>query len=255
MPLVIQNLQFICARILAGNVFIMDNIAKRIFKTKIFDKEKLEKFGFKKCGKTYTYKQKLLDNQFELTITISTDKQIETKMTDLSSNDIYTLHLIEDADGTFVGKVRETYETFLENLAGKCCVDTPFIFPQSNRLSNLIKEKYNTTPEFLWEKFPGFGVFRNQKSGKWFGLISNIDKSKLDKKHSGEIEILNIKLDKDEILELVKKSGFYPAYHMNKKSWITIILDDTIPDKNIINLIDKSYKFSEPKQNIKNKKG
>ena len=176
-------------------------------------------------------------------------------MTYLCSNDIYALHLIEDADGTFVGKVRETYETFLENLAGKCCVDTPFIFPQSNRLSNLIKEKYNTTPEFLWEKFPGFGVFRNQKSRKWFGLISNIDKSKLDKKHSGEIEILNIKLDKDEILELVKKSGFYPAYHMNKKSWITIILDDTIPDKNIINLIDKSYKFSEPKQNIKNKKG
>ena len=51
---------------------------------------------------------------------------------------------------------------------------------------------------------------------------------------------MNVKLDKDEITELLKTRGFYPAYHMNKKNWITILLDDTISDEVIMCLIEKS---------------
>ncbi|MBP3799889.1 MAG: MmcQ/YjbR family DNA-binding protein, partial [Bacilli bacterium] len=40
---------------------------------------------------------------------------------------------------------------------------------------------------------------------------------------------------------LLKKKGYYEAYHMNKKSWITIILDDTVSDNDIKKLIDNSY--------------
>ena len=87
-------------------------------------------------------------------------------------------------------------------------------------------------------------MFRNPCSKKWYGLISNIDKSKIDKKSKGEVEILNIKLDKDEIQDLLKQKGFYPAYHMNKQSWITIILDETLCDKKIMALIEKSHNFS-----------
>ncbi len=223
----------------------MDTILYRIFKNKKFDKKKLLNFGFTNKNNKYTYIQKIMQNQFELTITISSDKNIETKIIDTSTKDLYTLHLVDDASGEFVGQVREAYEQILEQIAEKCCNSTYFIYPQSNRIANFIKEKYENSPEFLWDKFPRFGVFRNSNSKKWYGLIANINKIKLDKKSNIEIEILNIKLDKNEVTDLQNTKGFYPAYHMNKKSWITIVLDETVQDKIIMELIDKSYKLSQ----------
>ncbi len=226
----------------------MDSFTKRIFKNKIFDKTKLSQFGFKHKKDDYIFIKKILDGQFELTVTVSGKKDINTQLVDCVSGDLYTLHLVENAVGTFVGNVREEYEKILTSIAEHCCSDTYFVFPQANRLTELIKQKYNDTPEFLWENLPGFGVFRNPESAKWYALISRIDKSKLEKKSHGEVEILNIKLDTDEIIELHKVKGFYPAYHMNKKYWITIILDDTISDKKIMDLIEKSHVFSQNKK-------
>jgi predicted DNA-binding protein (MmcQ/YjbR family) len=70
----------------------------------------------------------------------------------------------------------------------------------------------------------------------------NVHISKLDK-GSGKIEVLNVKIDENKIPELIKQKGYYEAYHMNKKYWISIILNDTLLDKNIISLIDESYKL------------
>ncbi len=222
----------------------MDSFIDKIFRNKTFDKAKMLEFGFKPCSSGFEYVTKILDGQFELNLFVKDLKSIETKLTDVLSNDLYTLHLIEDAAGTFVGEVRKAYEYVLNNIAFKCCNDTYFMSEQANRLSYLIKEKYDNTPEFLWEKFPGFGVFRNSKSEKWYGLISQVDFSKLDKNKKGKIEILNIKLDKDKVIEYQNFDGFYPAYHMNKKSWITVVLDSKIPDSKLMELIDESYLLS-----------
>lgn len=43
-----------------------------------------------------------------------------------------------------------------------------------------------------------------------------------------------------------------PAYHMNKRHWISIILDDSISDDEIKNLIYQSYKITEKKKGVKN---
>ena len=58
------------------------------------------------------------------------------------------------------------------------------------------------------------------------------------------MEILNVKLDKHKISNLINKDGLYTAYHMNKKSWITIVLDETLSDDFIMELIDESYSYT-----------
>ena len=233
----------------------MDCISDKIFKNKKFDRTKLLKFGFvqrKSAEKhTFYYTEKILDNQFDLIVCVNGEKKVDTKLLDSSSNDEYTLHLMEDAQGTFVGDVRKAYECALNIIAENCCNNTFFIFPQSNRITDLIKEKYGDLPEFLWDKFPGHGVFRNPKSQKWYAVILRVDKSKLDKSSKGEVEILNIKLDNSEIEDLLKVKGFYPAYHMNKKSWISILLDGTVNENKIMNLLEKSHVFSEDKRKMK----
>ena len=68
-----------------------------------------------------------------------------------------------------------------------------------------------------------------------------VNKNKLDNKTNKEVEVLNVKLNPSEIEELLQREGYYKAYHMNGKYWISIALDDTLDDKEIINLIDKSF--------------
>lgn len=58
---------------------------------------------------------------------------------------------------------------------------------------------------------------------------------------NGELSI-NLKCDPSLALELREKySSVIPGYHMNKKHWNTVLIDGTIPDKEIFSWIDHSY--------------
>ena len=53
---------------------------------------------------------------------------------------------------------------------------------------------------------------------------------------------MNLKCDPDEALALRDIfPSVKPGYHMNKKHWNTVILDDTIPPNEIKRMIDNSY--------------
>ncbi len=56
-----------------------------------------------------------------------------------------------------------------------------------------------------------------------------------------EVEAINVKVDSDKVKDILAQKGYYPAFHMNKKCWVSIILDDTLSDTEIQNLIDDSY--------------
>ncbi len=58
-----------------------------------------------------------------------------------------------------------------------------------------------------------------------------------------EVDVMNVKIDEDKIGDLIEKDGYFKAYHMNKKKWITILLDETLQDSQIMALIDESYKL------------
>jgi predicted DNA-binding protein (MmcQ/YjbR family) len=62
------------------------------------------------------------------------------------------------------------------------------------------------------------------------------------------VEVINLKLDKEKIPELIKRHGFYPAYHMNKKYWISIVLDNIISDKELLTLVEESYNYAVGKK-------
>lgn len=219
------------------------NLETELFKRNHINLTKLENYGFKKENNTYKYTKKFMDN-FEASITITKNGKVSGKIYDLSTNDEYTNFRVKDQIGEFVTQVREEYTNILINIRNNCFEQLYFTTEQANRITKLIIETYNDNPEFPWETAPGNAIFRNKTTKKWYALIANINKNKLDKNYSEEIEIINLKLSKEQIPHLLSKQGFYPAYHMNKKNWITIILDNTLPDKEIIEYIKESYKFS-----------
>lgn len=227
------------------------DIEEKIFKRHIPDFKKIIEYGFVKNKEKYFFEKTFKDDEFKAVIEISKEGRVFGIVYDNENNDEYLPLRVESAQGEFVGLIREEYEKILKEIRQNCFKSNFFIYPQTNRITEEILKKYGDNPEFLWEKFSGYGVFRNPKNQKWYGLIGNIDYSKLDKTKKGEIEIINIKLDKEEIQELLQKEGFYPAWHMNKKSWITIILNETLSDNEIMKYIDESYSFTIAKTSKK----
>ena len=216
------------------------NIEEEIFKRRKVDYNKLIEYGFIKKNNGYSYSRTFMNNQFKADIFVTNDGQVKGKVIDLNTDEEYINYRIEEQVGEFVNTVRQEYSNILEDIANHCFIIEPFIYEQSNRISNRILQKYGDKPEFMWNTAPGYGVFRNPISQKWYALIMNIDKSKIDK-GSGEVEILNLKLDKNTVSKLLKQKGFYNSYHMKKSDWISIILDDTNSDEIIMNLIEKSH--------------
>lgn len=126
---------------------------------------------------------------------------------------------------------------------------------QTDRVVKYIKTEYGAEPEFLWpEKYPSYCVFRHGDNRKWFALVATIASKSLGIKskdakngrENDEIEIINLKFDKNQTYDFAETSDhIFPAYHMNKNNWITIVLDGGLSDEIIFELIRKSYLLTD----------
>jgi len=223
------------------------DIENNIFKRYSPDFDKLIKYGFKKKNNVFVIEKLFKDNLFKAVIEITFQGKISGTVFDLENDDEFLPLRQESYQGAFISEVRAAYEELLENIRENCFSKKYFVYPQSNRITSLIKEKYGNEPEFLWEKFPGSGVFRNPETKKWYLAILDVDSSKIKPGTKGIIEIADIKLAPEKIEKLTLSEHFYPAYHMNKKNWIMVILDESVADKTIMELVEESHNFSKKK--------
>ena len=215
-------------------------LEEEIFNNFIIDKDKLINYGFKLKKDKLIFEKKLSKDDFKAIFEF--DDKLSGKIFDLSTNDEYINFRIENLSG-FSSEIREEYTNLLIDIRNKCSKKEWQLFAQAKRISKYIEEKYKDLPEFLWEKFPNYAIYRKKENKKWYALFGAVNLLKIDKKSKSKdiVEIINIKVDKEETQNLIKQKGIFEAYHMNKKSWVTIILDDTLEDIEIKNLIDKSY--------------
>ena len=207
---------------------------------------KLIAYGFEKQVGQYIYHTIMMD-VFNVEIHVDEEGNLSGKLYDMESGEEYVNHRIKQQMGEFVSKMREAYFEILYDIVTNCYDAQPFIGNQSNRIAVYLKETYGTTPEFLWKKYPGHGVFRNTQNQKWYGIILNIHASKIMNEDK-EIEILDVKIKPEQLEELLNKPGYYPAYHMNKKNWITLVLDETLSDEEIKQHLDESFHLSNCKK-------
>ena len=61
----------------------------------------------------------------------------------------------------------------------------------------------------------------------------------------GLVDILVVKTRPERLNEYIDQPGCYPAYHMNKKHWLTLVLDGTLPDPEIEERIQESFALTE----------
>ncbi len=105
-----------------------------------------------------------------------------------------------------------------------------------------IKKEYKILPEFPWRRFPGYAVFRHRDNQKWFALVAEVDGAKAGVPDAGSVDMINLKVDDPLFRDMiVQEPGIMPAYHMNKQHWISVLLDGSVPDERVFELLRMSY--------------
>ncbi len=208
---------------------------------------KLLSYGFAKTSSGYAYSRSFMQGTFRAELFVSCEGEISGRVTDNETGDEYEAFRLNSRHGAFSGRVLEEYLEILADIAGRCFMDKPFASLQANELARRILEKYQEAPDRPFAKNPEIGVFRFPKNRKWYGIIMTVAASRILKDKTADkdskIEIINVKIDPAQKDKLLKIPGIYPAYHMNKTSWITIALNNTVPDELIMELAETSRSF------------
>ena len=202
--------------------------------------EKLLAYGFEETDDGFTFRREILDGQFLLTVSVGKDGSVETELSDMLTGDPYTLHLIEDAAGAFVGQVRAEYGQVLGEIADRCFVRQVFRLEMTHALLAHALERYGEEPEYLWEKFPDNAVLRRKDNGKWYAAILTVERRKLGLAGEGNVEVADLRADPAEVPRLVDNRKIFGGWHMNKKLWISLPLDGSVPFGEIAEFLEES---------------
>ena len=105
-----------------------------------------------------------------------------------------------------------------------------------------VKEKYGASPENLWMRYPNYAIFRHADNGKWFALMMDVEKNKLGLPGNDVVDILNVKLSDPFLVDLLaQQPGYMRGYHIARGNWISILMDGTVPRKDLCRWVDESY--------------
>ena len=122
---------------------------------------------------------------------------------------------------------------------------------QRERITQYIQNTYGTEAEYLWADSPDSAVFRHPASKKWYAIMMGVLPERLGLPAGQALDVMNVKCSTIMIGSLLSTKGFLPAYHMNKNHWISIVLDDSVPDDQITPLLELSYDSVAPKRRKK----
>ncbi len=211
-----------------------------IFKSRRAIPSMLKDFGFKERDGRYWYETGILRELFSLTVVIDTKGRADTNLIENDTGEEYILYKTT-AQGTFVGEVRSAVRTVLEDIATKCCESSAFKFPQTLRVLEFARKIFGDEPEFLWSKFPDNAVLRRKDTQKWYAAVLSTSKSRIVPGSDGRAEIIDLRIAPDDMAGLLARGNYYPGWHMNKKSWYTVILDDSVADAELFEDIRRSW--------------
>ena len=215
-----------------------------IFKAYQFNSKKAKEYGFVTDRGAWTYSSTILQGDFLMRV-IVVDGDLSFQVFDQETGDLYPQVHMTSMRGTFVGSVREACLEVLYEIRKSCFDVQDFIYPQTKRIMALVQENYGNQLEYLWEKSPDTAILRHENNQRWYAVLMKISWDKLEKGREGLVEAVNLK--HNQVSDLLVKKGIYPAFHMNKRYWISLPLDDTLTDEKVLELFERSWFLTSKK--------
>ena len=112
-------------------------------------------------------------------------------------------------------------------------------------------DRYGTLPDYPFDEDFVTAVLRHTDNRKWYALVMRLSRRKFGFDSDEIIDVVNLKLPTEMFGSFGSEDGVYPAYHMNKLHWISVLLSDA-PDDVVQFLVNVS--FEATKQKLKRRK-
>lgn len=113
-----------------------------------------------------------------------------------------------------------------------------------------VRKTYKVEPDYPFPIAPTYPVLRHSDNRKVFALIMDVPKSRLGLEGEERVDILNLKCSVALSGPLRQQPGILPAYHMHRDSWISLLLDGTVPPEDIFPLIDLSFRLTADQKRL-----
>ena len=95
---------------------------------------------------------------------------------------------------------------------------------------NMCLDSYGTSPDYPFEDDLETAVLRHGDSRKWYAIVMQVSRRKFGLDSDEIIDVVNLKLPIEMFGSFGSSDGVYPAYHMNKLHWISVLLPDASAD-------------------------
>ena len=112
---------------------------------------------------------------------------------------------------------------------------------------------YGTSPDYPFDDWMESAVLRHADNKKWYALVMHVSRRKFGQDSDEVIEVVNLKLPTEMFGSFGASDGVYPAYHMNKLHWISVLLPDA-PDEVVQFLTNASFEVTRSPLKIRKRK-
>jgi len=112
-------------------------------------------------------------------------------------------------------------------------------------LQGYIQTTCGVTAEHPFAKYPDVSVFRHTQNKKWFAAMMQVNAKKLLPSRNDTVWIVNLKIAEEIRDSFLHQKGIFPAYHMNKKHWVSVLLDGSVDKNTLTFLLDVSYDLTK----------
>ena len=91
-------------------------------------------------------------------------------------------------------------------------------------------DTYGTSPDYPFDEDFETAVLRHADNRKWYALVMRVSRRKFGFDSDEVIDVVNLKLPPEMFGSFGAADGVYPAYHMNKFHWISVLLPNATED-------------------------
>ena len=102
------------------------------------------------------------------------------------------------------------------------------------------KGTYGTGADNPFGRYDSTAVLRHADTRKWYALVMRIARRKVGIDSDERVDVVNLKLPIEMCGIFGERDGVYPAYHMSKVHWVSVVLPDA-PDDVVEILTSASY--------------
>ena len=103
---------------------------------------------------------------------------------------------------------------------------------------------YGTSPDYPFDEDFETAVLRHTDNRKWYAIVMKVSRHKFGFDNDEAIDVVNLKLPTEMFGSFGAPDGVYPAYHMNKLHWISVLLPDA-PEDIVQFLVNVSFEATK----------